>query len=248
MLANASFGKYPWARIIQMPTTIYMENWMYFEYLDAHRDTWQSYDYVGTLSWKAPKKMIVPDMTKLQVIATDTNPDVIALLSYPKKSLLEQASEANFECVWIEWLKQLGYDETASKNSNIPLFLCNYWMAKPEYMSKYIAFAKTARYILDTYQPIREKLWSDSKFPFTITADRCRHIFGRPYYPLHCFLMERLPCIFFHYEKALVLHCRFWKLNVTSGLWQYVGIREGTVMWSKPQRPSSKEGPKDQLT
>lgn len=231
--ARTTFGHHLWARIIQMPTTIYMENWMYFEYLDAHVADWESYDYVGTLSWKAPQKMLIPDMNKLLTLAEETNPDVLALFSYPKKTLIEQATEANFETAWIRWLQQLDYTDEASCDPTIQLFLCNYWLAKPQCMSAYIEFAKRARYVLDTYRPLRNLLWADSKFSYTISQEKCMHIYGRPYYPLHCFLMERLPCIFFHNEKTLVLHSRFWKLSPSSGLWQYVGISNGVIKFKK---------------
>ena len=47
------FNDYEWATILRIPTTMYMENWMFSTWFPQHVHEWRNCDYVGTLSWKA---------------------------------------------------------------------------------------------------------------------------------------------------------------------------------------------------
>jgi hypothetical protein len=235
--ATDAFGAFEWARITFMPTTMYMENWVYSEFLDAHRSEWEGCDYVGTISWKAPTKIYMPDMAKVATViarqgAAGVNVDAIALFSWPKETLLQQARETHFESLWVDWLKLMGYTESDARASDIPLFLCNYWLAKPSLMNDYIRFFKRAKYILDSDPSLIDRLWANSGYNVTIERQRCIDVYGRPYYPHHCFLAERLAPFFFHQGGATVLHCRFLRLSPTAGVWQYVGMQNGKERFS----------------
>lgn len=198
---------HPWATVIENPTTLYLENQMYSSWLLDHIDQWQGYDYVGTLSWKTPQKIPVPDFEALKTHLELRKPDVVPFFPCHEPILLQgQRHHPLFRELWVGLTRELGIPEEQAIHTAIPLFFCNYWMATPQWMKRYIEFFKKAQRVLDTCESIQEGLWSDSRFEKVISDEKCLEIFGKPYYPYHCFLCERLPCLFFKLEGAVVWH------------------------------------------
>jgi hypothetical protein len=206
--AHRHFKDYSWARPFFIPTTFYMENVMYWLCLEQLRSEWYDADYVGTISWKAPQKMKIVDFEKIiEDFSFLSDPDVIALYSLLPTGGLDvlqhaQASHPEFMNIWIPLLKELGYSTEDASFSNLPVFFCNYWVAKPAWMDKYMEFFKNAKQVMDYYEPIQSRLWSDSRFKYGVTKERCLQIYGRAYFPYHAFICERLPNFFFWKEGA----------------------------------------------
>jgi hypothetical protein len=183
---------------------------MYSTWFPENRSKWENYQFVGTLSWKALSKISMPNFNKIRMKMQQKQADVFAFYPHTMRkpnALLSQAlaNHPLFKDIWVAWLQQLGFDETASTNPNMQAFFGNYWMATPAWLSKYIDFYKKAQHVLDSYEPIQEKLWSDSRYSSSMTVECRKNIFGRPYYPYHCFLCERLPCFFFANEGAYIM-------------------------------------------
>ena len=175
-------------------------------------DDWDTYDYVGTLSWKAPHKIIIPDIHALarrlerdKGPGTPPSPDVVAFyFNTSRSSLTTQAkSHALFNTIWFQLMDQLGLDAVTIDKTVRP-FYSNYWIAKPSWMKKYIAFYKKAQHVMDTYTSIQTALWSNIGYPLSSSMNqtRCLEVFSRPYYPYHPFICERLPCVFFTLQGA----------------------------------------------
>jgi hypothetical protein len=180
---------------------------MYSSWLHEHLDEWSDCDYVGTLSWKAPEKIPVPDMDALATHLAVRKPSVVPFFPW-HESIVYQGEQHHplFVQLWSDFTRELGIPREQATDPSIPLFFCNYWMATPEWMLRYMEFFKRARHVLDTSEVIQEELWSDSGFKKVISDEKCIEIFGKPYYPYHCFLCERLPCLFFSLEGAVVWH------------------------------------------
>lgn len=204
-IAEERFGAFNWAIIIVIPSSPFLENCMYTEILESREHEWMGCDFVGTLSWKAPDKIIIPDMNVLGRYL-EVNPlDVVALcFNNLNMTLTCQAvlTHNAFESIWTGLLSQLDIDaDTVDKT--VKPFYCNYWLATPVWMRRYIAFFKKAKHVLETYEPIQETLWSDSQYALaSLTPERCMLVFGRPYYPYHPFICERLPSVFFTLHGA----------------------------------------------
>lgn len=207
--AYEQFGQYNWAKPIKLiDQNQYLENNIYFNYLEKRKDEWINKDYVGTLSYKAPEKNITPlFISKMIEKAEKLNkrPDVVTFLSYPNQNLINETMKyhPNFDFLWSEVFSHLNI-----MNYNDPKivpFYCNYWMAKPQLMLEYIPFIKKVKYVLDNYQPIQEKLWENSYYPGNMKRESKLKVFGNDYYTYHPFICERTPCLYFN--KFDILHC-----------------------------------------
>jgi hypothetical protein len=187
--------------IIKIPTTKYLENVMYCNWLLEHKYDWTSYDYVGTLSWKSKDKIDIKQIpNKLNLC---NNIDVMAFFPC-YENLIKQGTHEhgiNFKIGLTELLTKLGFTEEQIFNPNVPLFLCNYWMTKPSIMMQYIVFFHKAKNIIENDIVLKEKLYSDGRYANGyLSEEKLINIFGFTYYPLYIFLLERLPCYFFYYK------------------------------------------------
>lgn len=201
--ARQGYGSFAWATIVRIESTPILENVMYARVLEERRAEWVDCDYVGTLSWKALQKIKPIEMDIIAMRLMLEKPDLVVFAA-SKTNLVGQAQthHPRFKSLWIDWLGQLGYAPEVACDSSVLAFFYNYWMATPAWMTRYCAFFARAKAVLDTHAPIQDRLWSDSTYKKTISNSRCMEIYGKPYFPYHCFLYERLPCFFFWKEQA----------------------------------------------
>lgn len=208
-LARASFGSEAWARILRIETTLWLENIVFERLLEEHRDEWKGAEYVGTISYKANEKMGAWSMEDAYRRAKGQDADVIALKTHFGDSMLPTAEHHHpgFCGLWFDWLAELRISGSVATMSGAGSpFYCNYWLAKPEWMDRYIAFFRRAQEALIRTPHLQDRLWADSRYGGRMPEDRRMEVFGRAYYPFHTFLLERLPNLFFHMEGALVFH------------------------------------------
>lgn len=213
--AREQFGGQPWAHVLRLGPSRYLEGQMYTGVLMDRQAEWQDADFVGTLSWKASEKIDVPDFHSL--CSDVAGADVVGLLPLPE-SPLEQAQvrHPRFKEVWCTLLAQLGYSDDDSASPHIPLFVCNYWLATPHWMRRYCEFYKSAVRVLESHQGVQEALWSHAGYATHLPAETCMQIYGKPYIPHHPFVCERLPCFFFWKQQAVIvltpqLATKFWQ-------------------------------------
>jgi len=206
--AIKQFSNKSWSTVININTTIYLENIMYDTWLLNHQDQWINHDYVGTLSWRSYTKIQLPKLdNQINInLIKDKNPDIVAFAP-TIMNLLYQATRDHgqrFRKIWIYLIKNLGYSVEEAIDPTVKLFFCNYWMAKPPVMIDYINFFEKAKYILENSEEIQNDLWSNSNYNGYVSSGRLTEIFGRPYYPYHPFIFERLPCFFFHQKYNIL--------------------------------------------
>lgn len=199
-----------WARVLHIPTTRYLENVVYEHVLGDRPGEWVDADFVGTLSWKAHLGTRLPPRMHELGAALRGAYDVVAFVSPAHapfaSAMVEHAAAAHppFLAVWVPLLRELGIPEEEAVSDAIPGFFCNNWMATPAWMALYTAFFQRARRLLDTLPGVRDALWSSSGYRGAIPRERLMEIYGVPYYPMHAFVCERLPCVFFWRHGARV--------------------------------------------
>ena len=225
--------QYPWAHVIRVGQSKYMEGQMYLSILEDRAEEWEDADFVGTLSWRAPDKIDIPDFD--QLCPRMQGADVIGLLPLPQ-TLLEQACyrHPRFMEVWHPLLTELGYTEEDITSDAIPAFMCNYWLATPAWMKRYCEFYKRAVHVLETHKGLQGALWSYPGYGTHLSLEKRMQIYGTPYIPYHPFVQERLPCFWFWKEQAVIVLVP----EVASKLWE----REyGGVPKFVPQRPACRK-------
>lgn len=246
-LARERFGNITWMKILFVPTTFYSDSFVFSESLSDLENDWMSADYVGTISYNCVDKGVnLYNIRKAFSQAMDSNelPDVIAFYGEKSTNMIKITNlvHPNFDTIWNELttkLETVGYNKTIP-NDKIKGFFCNYWVAKPEWMSRYISFFKKARVFIDYNKSIRSEIWKDSTYPLVnITEDDLMRIYGKPYYPYLPFVCERLPCYFFENENATILFNSIieWKIEnnvidiVTNGSNNFETIDFTEINW-----------------
>ena len=205
------FLKYKWARLRKIDSTKYFEN-IIFSYLDNNRDEWINKKFVGFLTYNSYKKINIFDIEQLANLYSSY--DVISLNNYYKEPLLisSENSHPNFINIWEQILLLFGYNINDILSLEIPYYYNNYWMAKPEWINKYIIFYKKVIDIMENNISIRNMLYQNSKYPGKLLE--CPEILikicERPYYTYHTFIFERLVCFFFWIEKAKLYQTRIY--------------------------------------
>lgn len=211
-IARNDFGHFGWAKIVYIPSTFLFENVLFDTYLPAHVDEWSDADYVGTLSWKAPQKIGMPDIFALDALISSLQqtPDAITFFNISNKDMVKQTSEQHpkFKHLWTNWLSEMGFPPSIAQHKYIPYFVCNYWIAKPASMVKYIQFFKRAKNVLLTSPTVHDDLWSNSMYDGKVPAEKLMKMVSREYYPYHAFLLERLPCFYFWVTNMHVMPFR----------------------------------------
>ena len=204
--ARQDFKDFPWAFPVLIPTTFYLESVMYSHVLQRLREQWEHADYVGTISYSAIEKLY--DISAIYGTlhdARDKKADVAAFL-YRGDSLVAAAEKwhPGFLRIWVGALRYLGFPTDQILSEQIPSFYCNYWAATPKVMKDYMQFVRVFVHTLDTLPVISDEVWNDCGYSARgpeiakVPSEHCMRIWGVPYYPFHPFLLERLPCFFFH--------------------------------------------------
>ncbi len=193
---------FSWVKPVFIPTTNYFESIFLIETLQELYDDWKDLDYVGLMTWKADQKIRVNEQNML--LRMIQGADVIPLSFYragANSKLVEWAQKChpNFKILWGKLTEHLGYSEADAMSEKIPAFYYNYWLAKPIWMKGYLEHIKKAHQFLEDDPTIQEELHADSKYEL----DKPRP--GMPYLTHHCFLLERLPCLYFWSRGAKIM-------------------------------------------
>lgn len=197
------FIKYKWARLRKIYSTKFFES-IIFLYLDQNREEWINKKFVGFLTYNSYKKIKIFNIE--QISKKYSNYDVITFNNYHKSPLLITSERAhpNFINIWEKILLLLGYNINDILSLEIPTYYNNYWMAKPEWIDKYIKFYKKVIDIMENNIEIHDMLYQNSKYSGKLLQypQVLIKMCGRPYYTFHPFIIERLVCFFFWFEKA----------------------------------------------
>jgi hypothetical protein len=207
--ATALFGSYKWAKIIILPATLLFENYMYDKWLIEHYDEWKDYDFVGTLSWRARDKVMLPDMDKLAVFLKNNEVfEVVPFLvidSVDHLNDIDRRQPLN-NIILKRLFEKLGFPDNYMKNYFIQ-FYANYWITKPKIMLEYIQFFHKCKEIIDSDDEIQKHIWKYVEYNSTLDDANIKKIFGRPSFSSHPFVYERIP--FLYLNRYRILHPGF---------------------------------------
>lgn len=201
------YGSIPYAKIHRIPTTQYFETHLFLSDLADRREEWERVDYVGMITWRAKQKIALPNFDAVIHAAKRASADVIAFYKPScelQLNLVEwgQRCHPHFSYLWSIMCEQLGYDRSHYESKDIPAFYCNYWMATPTWIERYMEHIQKAKTILETYDTedgkFQRLLNCNSGFQYKVPRP------GIKYISYHCFLLERLPCLFFWVNGAKV--------------------------------------------
>ena len=223
------------SRVVRLPQTVFFETYAFTNIFPDKiiADEWENYDYVGTVSWKAPLKFMENFrfgklvMSSIVKRAPD-DADVIALVGQhlTNYTMLEKASQAHprFKEVWEGLLGAFNkYTPEEISTEGMTPMLCNYWLARPQHAIKFIDFMKKAHHLMETLPSIQEPLWSNALY--WANKNLTQKIFGLDYYAYHPFVLERLTPFFFNSENLNVFlymrYKRVWNIQPgnDSALW-----------------------------
>jgi len=211
--------------VVIKPDSKYFENQIW-KHLENTRHEWSSYDYVGMITYNMENK--VRDLTDIKkhiagvldgkiqggdvitmfnidfVIKTDTNTN-------KRCTLLQGAKHFHgpyFRMAWNVLLDRLGYTrdyQLEDVENRMPPFFCNYWIARPTWMLKYLEAVKQAMAIMDTDPILIEYLHKNSGYNGRLSKEKLLAMSGKPYYTMHTFILERFPSFFFTYNGAKIV-------------------------------------------
>jgi len=208
----------------------YLESNLFVDWIPNHYEEWKDCDYVGTLSWKFNTKIGIPPLhllsslinsIKQRIVDLNSNnkkdeedkeenkldsnflPDMVSFHATSQNLVLQGARcHPHFKSLWIEILKHHGFSITDILSHDIKAFYYNYWMCKPQWMVKYTEFIMSIAHTMETLPDIQERLWSSANYGRgRLSIRRVMQVMNRPYFTHHCFILERLPCFFFHIQK-----------------------------------------------
>lgn len=177
---------------------------------------WYWYEYIGILTYSIEEKLKIKleDLIKRiqDTVDTDTNIEFIAILRllFNKKkfdqfvSFTEAATLQYGQYFFLSYMKileRLGYTENEYLNPDIQSFVSNWWLTKPKHMLKYLHFHKKCMTAIEYNNKLDRYLNGNSYYNGSLPKEILLKMTGKPYYTLHSFLFERLPCFFFHYMK-----------------------------------------------
>lgn len=196
--------------------TALMENEVFLKLIESI-DEWKNEDYVGIVSYSVLKKMsefsdkqiVDINWDNLKKYTFKDNYDVIGLyaLDYYKGGYKISLQEGGtfqhgmkFIQSWESILKKCNYCREQIYDENILPFFCNWWIARPEFMLKYITFFLQILNISLHDDESRKLLLSNAFYTNqSYSKEQIKMIFNSEYYSLIPFVFERLPSFFFHH-------------------------------------------------
>ena len=195
-----SLYPYEWAKPIYFPqrkrNLLLMEN-AAWDYLKDKID--MTADFVGTLSSRAHEKMC---MKKFDRVLRNKSLAEYEYVNF--KASMNIAREEGewehpgFKKVWDELCTRLG-----DCNINLRSCFCNYWMCRPKLFLNLSAWMDRVLSTIDTMPLAKEPTVYYSNH--LLSPEQLVELWGKPYYPLHIFLLERFNLQYFRNYKCLLI-------------------------------------------
>lgn len=188
------YNKYNWAQPIIISNQDYSFENAFWKQLIEIKNEWESCEMVGSLSYSAYKKIdlnVVDNIIKKKLYIPnsyynffDTN-DLI-----PNSNTL---THPHFNSIWNDLLVNLKLFTTTEN-------CCNYWMCKPELMKKFIYWYinKCLPELLNNPYILENANYQNNSLNLnTLNKEGLINLWGKPYYPIFPFIIERLNKCFF---------------------------------------------------
>jgi len=195
------YEKYDYIKMIKIESTKYFES-IIFKYLFENKNEWIQKSHVGILTYTFETK-IKKNLDELYEIIKNKiyqKNDVITFFNVGKNLLENMKCHTYLGEIFDYSLPKIGINDKIHYDK-IPGFYCNYWLAKTDIFNNYVTFANEYMKILDNNDDtfLQKLVNSDAQYRSCteVASAQLQKIIGYPYYIYHCFVMERLPCIYF---------------------------------------------------
>lgn len=204
--ALSEFKDYPWARLYRTPdkSNHLLEGYMHKVALWQLENVWNESEFVGTISYNVARKVNMAAFLDRLLSANASHEDVVYFLPGHGDPFGGHADDERVRITFRQLLSFVGLPPLQDEN-HVWAF-CNFWMARPAYMRMYLRFFNGLWLPALEAHPL---VWEDSVYrDATLSKDKLLALTGKPYYPLHTFINERLPSVFFtHVTKGARISC-----------------------------------------
>ena len=183
------YRRYKWARPILMKYQDYTFENAFWKQLMEISNEWETADMVGTISYKAYKKIDLEHMNRLIMNKLYSSKKFMSFMKSNVRLFNDNGHSYHFK----EFIKYISH--SLNNKINYKLCYCNYWMTTPELMKQFIDwYTNTCLPLLLKYS------YCFHEYPYgrnSLTKPELLKICGRPYYPNFPFILERINLIFF---------------------------------------------------
>lgn len=198
----------PWARVVRIPTSVFMESAIYGETLMSRKEEWQGVDFVGISTYRSLKFAPLDKLKLLLEVAT-LHPYDVAPLYSTGEYLMNQAIAGHtveFAQRWNAVLQAQGYTESEIRaQDRAEVFLRNSMLIRPQWLSKLAQQMTTAMNIIQTNETLRAAFATDAHYrEAKYRKKTAEKVFQTKYYQWHPFVFERLPVFYLHHYNASV--------------------------------------------
>jgi hypothetical protein len=237
--ALSEFKEYSWARIYRTPdkNNHLLEGYMHKVALWKLEKVWMDSAFVGTISYNVARKINMVAFLDKLLSADPANEDVVYFLPGHGDPFGGHAADERVRITFRQLLSFVGLPPLQDEN-HVWVF-CNFWMARPAYMRMYL------RFFTGFWLPALEahpQVWEDSVYrDATLSKEKLLALTGKPYYPLHTFINERLPSVFFtHVTKGARISCpnKLLSANYGPAVLDWI-LRFGVMSYFTPLQGSS---------
>lgn len=195
------YKDYPYIKLFYNESTKYFESNI-FNYLNQNRQEWTGKDYIGiiTYSFENKMKMDLDNIYNNIINNIYNNYDLIIL--FDAKINLYQSFHGKLCEIFNYTLHKFGF-KMPFDYRKVPMFFCNYFITKTEWMAKYVNFAIKYMEKLNDKNDNFLQILLNSDIGYTVqlgaklSEKELLQLTEFPYYTHHSFLMERLPCLYF---------------------------------------------------
>lgn len=208
--------------IFRIPrSTVYFENEL-FSHLMENCGEWQNADYVGQVTYRFMEKVYSPVPNIEQEIQKNPKGDIFTLYNidfwsynknYNTRCRLHVLNHARFNHGYRfiqAWNMLTSTIDTYENYTTNPMglyegFFCNFWVAKVEWMKKYINVFDKVKSIMQNDKALKDIINSDSQYKGNMDPNKLKAITGYPFYTLHAFILERFPIWYFKTRSANIV-------------------------------------------
>jgi hypothetical protein len=198
----------PWAKVINITSTIFFESIIYQQNLPMLEEEWIQYDFIGIATYKSVQHFTIEKLKmSLELLSSSANIYDVIPLMLSGEYLLEQGIKGHtkeFKFVWETFLHTYGYDYNRIEQLyHIEAFWRNTFLIKKIWLQKLILSMNKAMNIALYQHSInqllhRHVLYNEQK------KDIAKKIFQHENYAWFPFIFERLPCFFLHEQNAKI--------------------------------------------
>jgi hypothetical protein len=154
--------------------------------------------YIGTLSQSAAEKINVHHLNEFLNTFEDDH-DFVHFYSFPHKAVNHgNSNHPGFRKTWLELCKRI-----PESDPEIPNLACNFWMCKSDIFFSFLKWMTEV--VLPASLTIQGMYLPTTYKEGKLSRKELEKKWGRPYYPLAPFILERFSYQFFKGKKNLLL-------------------------------------------